>query len=281
MSRTRRAVLAALAAAVMGMAAAGEAAAQGMLSGRVLDDSTGEAIGQAQVALLSHDRRVLRRVVADEQGSFSFPIREFGGYRLRASRVGFREVVTPMMNLSRNDSLGVEVRMTTGRVLLAPLQVVSQPVRRHRAPGLDEFRRRLAADNGGTFITRDDVRQRQPFRLTDLLPQAGITVQGRTLYFNRSLCPPMVYVDGVAVTRYIADRGRRRPGGDTPVQEPYEQINSVAPNDVEGMELYAGMGSMPAEFAGPTARCGVIAIWTRRSEPEGAVPVRTEADPRP
>jgi TonB family protein len=36
---------------------------------------------------------------------------------------------------------------------------------------------------------------------------------------------------------------------------------------VEGIEVYAGLGSLPAEFSGPRDldRCGVIAIWSRPS----------------
>ena len=39
----------------------------------------------------------------------------------------------------------------------------------------------------------------------------------------------------------------------------------VQPMDVEVIEVFRGLGSIPPEFLTPQARCGVIAIWTKRS----------------
>jgi hypothetical protein len=251
------------AAAALLLATAGSAAAAqnsgGVLAGVVLDDSTGAAIGGAQVQLLAANRRVLHTTTATEAGEFSIPIRRRGEYRLRATRMGFREAVTPTLGIDPADSLGVEVRLRTGQVLLAPLVVVARPTRRHRSAGLDAFRGRLASSVGGHFVTREDVDRRNPTRLTDILPQAGLVVSGTNVYFPRSRCAPMVYVDGVLMTRYV---GRNRNMG----QSPYEVINMVWSGDVEGIELYAGRATIPAEFGGPGAECGVVAIWTRRFE---------------
>jgi hypothetical protein len=38
----------------------------------------------------------------------------------------------------------------------------------------------------------------------------------------------------------------------------------VIPTEVEAVEFYKGLASLPAAFAGPASRCGVIVIWTRR-----------------
>ena len=41
----------------------------------------------------------------------------------------------------------------------------------------------------------------------------------------------------------------------------------VSPSDVEGIEIYKGMSSVPSEFSGRSinddSRCGVVAIWTK------------------
>ena len=241
-------------------AAPAPAAAQngGVLAGVVLDDSTGDAIGSAQVQLLSANQRVLHTTTANELGKFSIPIRRRGEYRLRTSRVGFRDAVTPTLNIQPTDSLGVEVRMTTGRVLLAPLQVVARPPRRHRAAGLDNFRHRMESSIGGRFVTREAVDRRRSTNLVDILASEGLVVTGQNVYFPRNRCPPMVYIDGVLMTRYA---GRRM------ATTPYDAINLVWTGDVEGVELYQGRSSIPAEFGGPGAECGVVAIWTRRFEP--------------
>jgi hypothetical protein len=38
----------------------------------------------------------------------------------------------------------------------------------------------------------------------------------------------------------------------------------VMPNEVEAIEAYDSPGSLPADFGGSRAGCGVIVIWTRR-----------------
>jgi hypothetical protein len=252
-------------AVLMLLAMADPAAAQpqgAFLAGRVLDDSTGSGIVGARVELLSDDRRVLHTTAAGDSGNFSIPIRRRGHYRLRASRIGFAEVVTPAVRVTLADSLEVEVRLSTGRVLLAPLQVVARPARRHRSHGLDNFRTRLGAQMGGRFITREQVARRNTSRLTDILAINGLVVAGTGLYFPRNRCSPMVYMDGMLVTRPLPVRRGRIIGS-----EAYDAVNMVSPGDVEGIEIYQGRSSIPAEFGGPGAECGVIAIWTRRSEP--------------
>lgn len=250
--------------ALMLLAASGEAAAQGggVVAGRVLDDSTGLGIAGARVELLSDSRRVLHATTADDSGDFSIPIRRRGRYRLRASRMGFAGAVTPAVGISHTDSLAVEVRLTTDRVLLAPLQVVARPARRHRSHGLDNYRTRLASHVGGRFVTREEVARRNTSRLTDILATKGLVVAGSGLYFPRNRCSPMVYMDGMLMTRQTPRRRSRIIG-----QPAYDAVNMVSPGDVEGIEIYQGRSSIPAEFGGPGAECGVIAIWTRRSEP--------------
>ncbi len=63
-------------------------------------------------------------------------------------------------------------------------------------------------------------------------------------------CPPAVYLD----------RSLLNPGGnERAVIDDY-----VMPNEVEAIETYDSPGSLPAEFGGSRAGCGVIVIWTRR-----------------
>ncbi len=65
-------------------------------------------------------------------------------------------------------------------------------------------------------------------------------------------CPAQVFLDGV-----LANRGGDRAG--------VVIDDLVSPLDVEVIEIFKGLSSIPPEFLTREARCGVIAIWTRRS----------------
>jgi len=56
--------------------------------------------------------------------------------------------------------------------------------------------------------------------------------------------------------RILLENVLRREDGDT-----------VSAADVEAIEIFKGLASVPAEFLNTQARCGVIAIWTKRSLP--------------
>ena len=45
-------------------------------------------------------------------------------------------------------------------------------------------------------------------------------------------------------------------------------VNSIAPEEIHGIEIYPGPATIPAEYASMTrdASCGLIAIWTRRDK---------------
>jgi outer membrane receptor protein involved in Fe transport len=117
-----------------------------------------------------------------------------------------------------------------------------------------DFERRRASGRG-TFITREDVERRNPLTLADLLRVArGLTVRsvgGRTeLRFARANarlvgpdCPPEIWIDGVRAFDATVDE--------------------VHPEEVEGVELYRGLGQIPAEYLSRSSGCGLVLIWTR------------------
>jgi hypothetical protein len=45
-------------------------------------------------------------------------------------------------------------------------------------------------------------------------------------------------------------------------------VNSIAPEEIHGIEVYPGPGTIPAEYASMSrdSSCGLIAIWTRRDK---------------
>lgn len=111
-----------------------------------------------------------------------------------------------------------------------------------------DFERRKATGRG-TYITRADLEAGGYSRLIDALGMVrGVQMEcagaeGCIVRMARAPrgCPPQYYVD--------------------------DQLNNsfgplIPIRDVEAVEVYTGASSVPAEFGGRTAGCGVIAIWT-------------------
>jgi outer membrane cobalamin receptor len=66
-------------------------------------------------------------------------------------------------------------------------------------------------------------------------------------------CATQIFVDG-----FLVNRGG--PGGVNDIR----LDDVVSPGAVEGIEIYRGLSTVPAEFLNADAGCGVIAVWTRR-----------------
>lgn len=107
----------------------------------------------------------------------------------------------------------------------------------------------------GRYITEDQIAQRNAFVMTDVLRMTpGLTVvpngaMGYSLRGRGGQCTPDLYVDGMRVMDGAAD---------------IDQL--VRPGDAAGVEIYNGAGSVPAQFSGGSASCGVVAVWTKRGK---------------
>lgn len=255
--------LLALAAALLLVSAAPPLAAQIRVTGTVVDDSTGAPVAGARVELYDYwgQRRFVRQTSAN--GVFSIELRRAGGYRLRTSRVGYAAAMTPMLWTEGSAFMNVEIRLKSDRVLLAPVTVLVR-ARARVAPMMDNFNARHRAGIG-TFFTREDITRLAPNNLTDLVstvPGMWTSRSGGSapvLYSRQATrggtyCPVQIYVDGRLMNP-------RAPNGDVIGMTLDE---AVLPSSVEGVEIYKGLSTVPAEFLSEDARCGVVAVWTRR-----------------
>ena len=167
--------------------------------------------------------------------------------------------------LQRN--LAVTAEAGQSQVLLVTLR--PEPlvvVRVNAAPPdrLSEFQQRRRSRGGGVFIERADIERRNPRVLSDLLRGvAGMRVQQGpeglryvSFHFRRlsqnvepqaaGLCDMMIYIDGQPFLGNASAADAR-----------------VRVSEVAGIEVYTSAASVPREFAGATAACGVIVIWLR------------------
>lgn len=229
--------------------------------GRVIDDATLTPVSGVSVLMVDPFGEPIARRTTDELGEFAFEVRNRTAVRFVASRLGFTEVTTPILRFGDRDFFSVEVRMDAEAVLLAPLEVVarSEPM---RSPVFSGFDHRLQS-GFGVFFTREDMENIQPQLVTDVLARVpGVVLESsgrggrRTVRMSRSQAMPgcitQVYVDGRLMRAMPGD------GGGVPIDD------LVPPEAVEGIEVYRGLASTPPEFLSPAARCGVVAIWTRR-----------------
>jgi hypothetical protein len=140
---------------------------------------------------------------------------------------------------------------------------------------MEELDRRMASGYGN-FILAEDITERNPGRVTDLLqgaPGLQVMLGGRALYSSRSLCAPVVYIDDVRITHGTGASALRQDtapntlrgqvGEDEGVWAA-EAVNLIHPQHIQAIEIYSGPGSTPGQYLDSRSRCGVILIWTRR-----------------
>ena len=125
---------------------------------------------------------------------------------------------------------------------------------------LTDFRQRRRLGNG-TFIDRAEIERRNPRVLSDLLRNVpGVRLenfQGGLRYVSgrfRSLtssagsgngsCDMMIYLNGQP---FPSDAGT--------------SDARIRVTEILALEVYVAAGSVPREFAGTNAACGVILIW--------------------
>jgi len=245
----------------------------GTLTGIVVDAETGDPIEGATVLLvdLGHE------VITNSLGKFTFPSVPPGEKEIRANRLGLRET-RGRVQVEIGRTVETRVQMATEAIPLDPITVTAVR-RRVVLPDMEDLERRYHS-GWGQFVLEEEIQLRNPRRLTDVLNTTGVNVMkgGNAIAMRRTGCAPLVYLDGVKLTRLprgggISGRGgwlsAPRPicrGGEceSPEAEAAAAVNLVHPSAVVAIEVYRGPGETPGQFLDSNAQCGVILIWTRR-----------------
>ena len=221
------------------------------LSGLVVNRASAAGVADAEVVLLDERRTVL----TDSGGRFRVTGLRPGPGRVRIRAVGFR----PAEFTVHLRAGGEERRtITLERIgsdatpqTLAPVAVSApEPEPSYR---LVDFERRRRTGRGH-YLTDEEIRQSSASNLQDLTRgMRGVTQhcgdgRGCRLHMVRARpnCAPEYIVDGRPDNMF---------GSSTPIR------------DIVALEVYTGPSDVPGEFAGTTAGCGVIVIWTRAGPP--------------
>ncbi|HEU4585508.1 MAG TPA: carboxypeptidase regulatory-like domain-containing protein [Gemmatimonadaceae bacterium] len=183
-------------------------------------------------------------------GKFALGNLPAGTQMLEARYVGYAPKRVAV-DLVSGRTVSVSVTMDERADVLRAVTVYGKNVDRNRKIGGFEKRR---AQNFGHFMTRADIAKLKVERFTDLLRtvpgirlvSTGLT--GYTIISSRGAaqggaCEPQVYIDG---TRLV---------------DASDLDIIVSPDDVAGIEVYAGASETPPEFTA-WGECGSIVIWT-------------------
>lgn len=168
---------------------------------------------------------------------------------LRVRHLGFAELTIPISVTPGT--------LADGRYKLKPLTDLKKvvvraselkPERYAKTGRFDDFYRRRAAGNG-TFLTREDIDNRQAQKPEDLLRMVtGIRIRyrGMTPFVQFLRCEQVnVYIDG----------NRSHDG--------FRDYASLSPLDIEAIEVYHGIATVPPEFSPEPNDCAAIVVWTR------------------
>lgn len=198
------------------------------------------------------------RVVTAENGRFRITALPSGQYIVLAHRLGY-EPLSARVQLTEADTERVSFSLERITMTLDTV-VVAAP----RPPSrFDEFEARLRNHEATASFTRDDILKVNPVDTWQMLRRVSSVklisfgkTGGMFAASNRGmvvgkLCFMNVMVDGVMMA--------------TPMDGPFDVAKLPPPDEIHGIEVFAGAASLPVQYggAGNNKWCGLIAIWTR------------------
>lgn len=171
-----------------------------------------------------------------------------GKYNVSIRRLGYTALKVP---LAINASSDVVYTLVPSPTRLEKLVVKASELKPDRYAGTtryDAFYRRRA-QGLGTFLTREMIDARNAQKSEDLLRMVtGVLIRyrGSTPFVQFLRCDHVnVYIDGIRSHDGLRD------------------YLSLSPLDIEAMEVYHGLATVPPEFSPEPNDCAAIVVWTR------------------
>ena len=237
-------------AALLG-APANPAAAQGLqdrtsIMVAFVTDSAGKPLPGVDVQIVGTSLRGS----TDDQGRVALLAVPAGKAVLRVRRLGFAELTIPI-SVTPGSMPEARYRMMPIATDLTKVVVRASELKPDRYAGtmrFDSFYRRRS-QGLGTFLTREIIDARHAQKSEDLLRMvSGIRIRyrGTTPYVQFLRCSQVnVYVDGIRS------------------HDPFRDYFALSPLDIEAMEIYHGLATVPPEFSPQPNDCAAIVVWTR------------------
>ncbi|MEP6833288.1 MAG: TonB-dependent receptor [Gemmatimonas sp.] len=217
--------------------------ATGVLIGRVLS-SDGKPVPDALVVI-----GVVPDVRSSSTGSFFVQRMPTGVHTLEVRMFGVAPT-RQKVSVARGDTVRVEIKLTRNVYQLATVRTLGTTLMKDANVGaFNDFYERMNRGQG-RFFSRDDMERVVTLdQLMSTIPGVRINrnvVGDVSISFGRCNLTPgstMFFVDGVEAM------------GD-------DLLNFYRPGDLEAMEVYRGIGELPAQVLGNA--CAAVFLWSRR-----------------
>ncbi len=217
------------------------------VEGSIIDASTGAVVRDADVMFIK-DRRF---VVSDSTGHYSIDSLPSGIVQLVVRAKSFPPLMLTVA-LMNGESMNRVIELdstSSGRKAAQQLPRVAIEALRDPIPRFADFERRRSTGRG-QYLVREEIERANFASLQDAMRGLrGVNIEcggGLSCVIRMARapmrCPPEYIVD---------ERVDNWFGPSTPIR------------DIEAIEVYTGPSDVPGEFAGRSAGCGVIVIWTR------------------
>lgn len=221
------------------------------ITGTVLDVSSGASLPNTELLHLGGSHRV----VSDSLGGYHLAGLPPGIVRLLVRAPGFPATMV-IVALARDESLFrvIELDSTLAtRTAGHPLPEIAVTAPTPPSPRYADFERRRLTGRG-QYLVREDLVKAGFSTIQDAMRGLrGVNIDcggglGCSIRMARApmRCSPQYIVD---------ERVDNQFGPSTPIP------------DIEGIEVYTGPSDVPGEYAGRSAGCGVVVIWTRSGPP--------------
>jgi hypothetical protein len=212
--------------------------------GRVVEYGSGRPVPTATVRL----RGTPLTQVTPPDGKFKFSAVPPGRYAVDIQHVAYR-AVNDTVELELGTNMDVTVRLAPNVIPLNPLVVTVRSLLLERRGFYERQQRGL-----GEYVTRAEIERSKPLLASELLRGvAGIRLVRRNSGHGYAALGR-----GNCAFRYVVNGSRVGPGF---------ELDDVAPEWIEALEVYRGPATIPMEFStfgnDFGGSCGVIVIWTR------------------
>jgi hypothetical protein len=234
------------------------------VTGRVIDFDEGRPVGGATVLLDG-----AKAAVTSADGRFHFPGVQPGDHVIALRHLAFQPVQDTLRIDGTGRAFNLEIKLPREPIRLDAITVTvaERPLTGMLAPVHDRLER-VRLYGGGHVFDRSDIERRNPRLLSHLLSDVpGIRVAYTTQedihhyiitstrsYSGTDLCVMTIYMDGMMLVR-----GGAAGGGEN--VDHYFSMSAI-----EAIEVYQPGQRIPSQYWGSSSGCGVILVWTRRSD---------------